>query len=161
MQAYRLVRRAGGSARGDDTVADVGVGAAVGDGGASRGAVLSTDGAGLRVDAVQAEVVGHTDGPMLVLGGPGTGKTSTLVEAVAARVAEGVDPERILVLTFGRRGATALRQRIEARVTQDGHRVLREPLVRTFPRTPSGCSAEPPPNEASLRPGCSPAPSRI
>nr|WP_275670841.1 ATP-dependent DNA helicase [Micromonospora globbae] len=70
---------------------------------------------------------------MLVVGGPGTGKTSTLVEAVAARVAEGVDPERILVLTFGRRGAQALRHRIEARVARDGHRVLREPLVRTFP----------------------------
>ncbi|MFG1775485.1 ATP-dependent helicase [Micromonospora sp. NPDC049048] len=70
---------------------------------------------------------------MLVLGGPGTGKTATLVEAVAARVGEGVDPERILVLTFGRRGATALRQRIEARIAEGGHRVLREPLVRTLP----------------------------
>ncbi|MFG2101979.1 ATP-dependent helicase [Micromonospora echinaurantiaca] len=86
-----------------------------------------------RGDPVQAEIVGHTDGPMLVLGGPGTGKTSTLVEAVAARVAEGVDPERILVLTFGRRGATDLRHRIEARVARGGPRVLREPLVRTFP----------------------------
>ncbi|WP_442930866.1 ATP-dependent helicase [Micromonospora sp. NBC_00421] len=70
---------------------------------------------------------------MLVLGGPGTGKTRTLVESVAARVAEGVDPERLLVLTFGRRQATELRQRIEARIAADGHRVLREPLVRTFP----------------------------
>ncbi|WP_439428069.1 ATP-dependent helicase [Micromonospora sp. LA-10] len=86
-----------------------------------------------RVDPVQAEVVAHTDGPMLVVGGPGTGKTSTLVEAVAARVAEGVDPERILVLTFGRRGATDLRHRIEARIAGGGHRVIREPLVRTFP----------------------------
>ncbi|MEV6516425.1 PD-(D/E)XK nuclease family protein [Micromonospora chalcea] len=86
-----------------------------------------------RVDPVQAEVVAHTDGPMLVVGGPGTGKTSTLVEAVAARVAEGVDPERILVLTFGRRGTTELRHRIEARIAGDGHRVIREPLVRTFP----------------------------
>ncbi|WP_425271392.1 ATP-dependent helicase [Micromonospora inaquosa] len=94
---------------------------------------MAVAGGGWRADPVQAEVVGHTDGPMLVLGGPGTGKTSTLVEAVAARVAEGVDPERILVLTFGRRAATALRQRIEARIAQDGHRVLREPLVRTFP----------------------------
>ncbi|WP_225853440.1 ATP-dependent DNA helicase [Micromonospora sp. AMSO1212t] len=84
-------------------------------------------------DPVQAEVVAHTDGPMLVVGGPGTGKTTTLVEAVAARVAEGVDPERILVLTFGRRGATELRHRIEARIAGDGHRVVREPLVRTFP----------------------------
>ncbi|MEV7331628.1 ATP-dependent DNA helicase [Micromonospora sp. NPDC093244] len=113
MQAYRLVRRSVVAA----------------DSGASSGAGP----AGWRADTVQAEVIGHTDGPMLVLGGPGTGKTSTLVEAVAARVREGVDPERVLVLTFGRRGATALRQRIEARVAQDGHRVLREPLVRTFP----------------------------
>ncbi len=78
-------------------------------------------------------MVAHTDGPMLVLGGPGTGKTGTLVEAVAARVAEGVDPERLLVLTFSRRQATGLRHLIEARVAADGHRVLREPLVRTFP----------------------------
>ncbi|WFE42786.1 PD-(D/E)XK nuclease family protein [Micromonospora sp. WMMD998] len=92
-----------------------------------------TGASGRRADPVQAEVVAHTDGPMLVVGGPGTGKTATLVEAVAARVAEGVDPERVLVLTFGRRGATELRRRIEARIAGDGHRVLREPLVRTFP----------------------------
>ncbi|MCG5442486.1 ATP-dependent helicase [Micromonospora sp. NIE79] len=143
MQAYRLVRRPGGPARGDGTTPDnapvpAGGGTSVGVVGASGGpdGVAGPElafGGGWRADPMQAEVVGHTDGPMLVLGGPGTGKTSTLVEAVAARVTEGVDPERILVLTFGRRGATALRQRIEARIAQDGHRVLREPLVRTFP----------------------------
>ncbi|MGC4817538.1 ATP-dependent helicase [Micromonospora sp. DT63] len=137
MQAYRLVRRSEGPARGDGAAPDGGVAVPSGDG-AVAGAVEAAGTPGpaslrWRVDPVQQEVVAHTDGPMLVLGGPGTGKTSTLVEAVAARVAEGVDPERILVLTFGRRGATALRQRIEARVAQDGYRVLREPLVRTFP----------------------------
>ncbi|WP_112620049.1 ATP-dependent helicase, partial [Micromonospora saelicesensis] len=143
MQAYRLVRRPGGPARGDGTTPDSA--SVLANGGTSGGGVGASGGpdgvagpelavgGGWRADPVQAEVVGHTDGPMLVLGGPGTGKTSTLVEAVSARVAEGVDPERILVLTFGRRGATALRQRIEARIAQDGHRVLREPLVRTFP----------------------------
>ncbi|WP_422774916.1 ATP-dependent helicase [Plantactinospora sp. WMMC1484] len=84
-------------------------------------------------DPEQREVVAHTDGPLLVLGGPGTGKTSTLVEAVVSRVAEGVDPERILVLAFGRRSATALRHRIEARIAETTNRVLHEPLVRTFP----------------------------
>ncbi|MFI6762912.1 ATP-dependent helicase [Micromonospora sp. NPDC050417] len=84
-------------------------------------------------DPRQREVVAHTDGPLLVLGGPGTGKTSTLVESVVARVTEGTDPEQILVLTFGRRSATALRHRIEARVTGVAARVMHEPLVRTFP----------------------------
>ncbi|MFG3707313.1 ATP-dependent helicase [Micromonospora sp. NPDC047670] len=130
MQAYRLVRRPAEAARGNGrsggpAEVERRSGGPAGDD-AHRGAARLTD-------PRQAEVVAHTDGPMLVLGGPGTGKTSTLVEAVAARVAEGVDPERILVLTFGRRGATALRRRIEARAAGDGRRVLREPLVRTFP----------------------------
>ncbi|WFE57888.1 ATP-dependent DNA helicase [Micromonospora sp. WMMD712] len=124
MQAYRLVRRPVETARGDRRPD----GAALG-GGRPEGEA----GGGWRADPVQAEVVAHTDGPMLVVGGPGTGKSSVLVEAVAARVAEGVDPERVLVLTFGRRQATDLRRRIEARVAGDGQRVLREPLVRTFP----------------------------
>ncbi|MEV6492062.1 ATP-dependent DNA helicase, partial [Actinoplanes sp. NPDC051633] len=68
----------------------------------------------------------------LVIGGPGTGKTTTLVEAVAARILEGADPERVLVLTFGRRGAASLRDRIEARIAGDPRRIVHEPLVRTF-----------------------------
>ena len=81
---------------------------------------------------VQQAVVAHTGGPLLVIGGPGTGKTTTVVEAVAARVAGGADPERVLVLTFGRRAAGALRHRIAARVTGPAGRALPEPLVRTF-----------------------------
>ncbi|WP_431878148.1 ATP-dependent helicase [Micromonospora marina] len=140
MQAYRLVRRPGGAGAG--VTHDAGAGQGMGRSGGPaevepRSGGSAGDAAhpepGTNADAVQAEVVAHTDGPMLVVGGPGTGKTSTLVEAVAARVAEGVDPERILVLTFGRRGATELRHRIEARIAGDGHRVVREPLVRTFP----------------------------
>ncbi|GHJ50202.1 DNA helicase [Catellatospora sp. TT07R-123] len=81
-------------------------------------------------DPAQLRAVAHDSGPMLVRGGPGTGKTTTLVESVARRVAEGTDPQRILVLTFGRRGSQSLRRRIEARIAQGiGH----EPLVRTFP----------------------------
>ncbi len=83
----------------------------------------------LRGDALQQYVIDHVDGPLLVVGGPGTGKTTVLVESVAARIAAGVDPEHILVLTFGRRGSAALRDRIEARVAGAP---VHEPLVRTF-----------------------------
>ncbi|MFI9118276.1 ATP-dependent helicase [Streptomyces bikiniensis] len=80
-----------------------------------------------RLDAAQREVVEHDGGPLLVLAGPGTGKTTTLVEAVAARVDKGADPERLLVLTFSRRAAVELRDRMAARL---GGR--RPPQATTF-----------------------------
>lgn len=85
----------------------------------------------LTSDPAQQRVIAHNRGPLLVRGAAGTGKTTTLVEAVAQRVADGVDPQRILVLTFGRRGAQLLRESIEACVTRTN--VSSEPLVRTFP----------------------------
>ncbi|MFF4246339.1 ATP-dependent helicase [Streptomyces sp. NPDC001822] len=68
------------------------------------------------LDAAQRAVADHRDGPLLVLAGPGTGKTTTLVEAVARRVADGADPARILVLTFSRKAAVELRDRMAARL---------------------------------------------
>lgn len=74
-------------------------------------------------DAAQQAVVAHTAGPLLVRGGPGTGKTATLVEAVVARVAEGVPASQILVFGFGRRAAATLRRRISARLDRTGEEV--------------------------------------
>ncbi|WP_351226371.1 ATP-dependent DNA helicase [Streptomyces sp. NPDC002133] len=68
------------------------------------------------LDASQRAVVDHERGPLLVLAGPGTGKTTTLVEAVAARIARGADPERLLVLTFSRKAAVELRDRMALRL---------------------------------------------
>ncbi|MEU4093837.1 ATP-dependent DNA helicase [Streptomyces sp. NPDC026673] len=68
------------------------------------------------LDASQRAVVEHSGGPLLVLAGPGTGKTTTLVESVAERVRRGGDPERILVLTFSRKAAGELRDRMAARM---------------------------------------------
>ncbi|MFF0221060.1 ATP-dependent helicase [Streptomyces sp. NPDC004629] len=81
----------------------------------------------LRLDAAQRAVVDHRSGPLLVLAGPGTGKTTTLVESVAARIARGADPERILVLTFSRRAALELRDRMARRVG-----AARAPRATTF-----------------------------
>ncbi|WP_432152605.1 ATP-dependent helicase [Streptomyces sp. bgisy029] len=79
------------------------------------------------LDAGQRAVVDHTEGPLLVLAGPGTGKTTTLVESVAARVNRGADPARILVLTFSRKAAVELRDRMAARLG-----AARGPQATTF-----------------------------
>ncbi|MGC4944701.1 ATP-dependent helicase [Streptomyces sp. DT224] len=79
------------------------------------------------LDAAQRAVVDHPGGPLLVLAGPGTGKTTTLVEAVAARVARGADPARLLVLTFSRKAAVELRDRMAARLG-----AARGPQATTF-----------------------------
>jgi superfamily I DNA/RNA helicase/RecB family exonuclease len=80
------------------------------------------------LDSSQQRVVDHGAGPLLVLAGPGTGKTTTIVEAVVSRIDRGLDPEQVLVLTFARKAAAELRERITARLA----RATKEPLARTF-----------------------------
>ncbi|MCT9081521.1 ATP-dependent helicase, partial [Streptomyces fulvoviolaceus] len=80
-----------------------------------------------RLDAAQRAVVEHGTGPLLVLAGPGTGKTTTLVESVAARIARDGDPARVLVLTFSRKAAVELRDRMALRIG-----AARAPQATTF-----------------------------
>jgi DNA helicase-2/ATP-dependent DNA helicase PcrA len=54
---------------------------------------------------------GFASGPLLILAGAGTGKTDTLAHRVAHLVIHGVDPARILMLTFTRRAAQEMRRR--------------------------------------------------
>ncbi|HEV7137981.1 MAG TPA: ATP-dependent helicase [Steroidobacteraceae bacterium] len=54
---------------------------------------------------------GFKSGPLLIVAGAGTGKTDTLAHRVAHLVVQGVDPARILMLTFTRRAATEMRRR--------------------------------------------------
>jgi DNA helicase II / ATP-dependent DNA helicase PcrA len=67
----------------------------------------------------QRAAVLHGDGPLLVVAGAGTGKTTTLASRVAHLVERGIRPERILLLTFSRRAAREMLSRAE-RLT--GHR---------------------------------------
>ena len=79
-------------------------------------------------DDDQRLAIGHFGSPLLIIGGPGTGKTTTLVESAIQRIKNGLAPEKLLILAYGRERAAALRDEI---VTSVGATV-REPLARTF-----------------------------
>jgi ATP-dependent DNA helicase UvrD/PcrA len=64
----------------------------------------------------QARAATHPGGPLLVLAGAGTGKTTTLCARAAWLVEQGVAPERILLLTFTRRAAREMLARTRALV---------------------------------------------
>lgn len=62
----------------------------------------------------------HGDGPLLIVAGAGTGKTATLVHRVAALIARGAEPRRILLLTFTRRAAAEMLRRVAAELAARG-----------------------------------------
>ena len=76
----------------------------------------------------QGQIINHRGTPLVVYGGAGTGKTTTLVESVIARVNAGVDPNSILIITYGRERAADLRDQIALRAGSTSF----EPLARTF-----------------------------
>jgi superfamily I DNA/RNA helicase/RecB family exonuclease len=84
----------------------------------------------VEVDPSQAELIGHRQGrgPVVVFGAPGSGKTSALVEAVAARIErDGVAPGSVLALAPTRIAADRLRNLLSARIAG----TVQEPMART------------------------------
>lgn len=76
----------------------------------------------------QLRVINHRDSPLVVLGGPGSGKTTLIVESALSRIAQGQDPNSILMLTYGRERASELRDAVALRTTA----IMHEPIARTF-----------------------------
>jgi DNA helicase-2/ATP-dependent DNA helicase PcrA len=62
----------------------------------------------MRFNPSQTEAIQHRGGPLLIVAGAGSGKTATLVGRVASLVSEGVDPDRILMLTFTNKAAKSM-----------------------------------------------------
>jgi uncharacterized protein (TIGR00375 family) len=76
------------------------------------------------LDASQRDAV-QAPGPLMILAGPGTGKTRTLTRRIAVLVAErGVPPEGCLALTFTRRAATEMRERLAVLLPDQARRLM-------------------------------------
>lgn len=71
-------------------------------------------GQGISWNPAQAEAIAAGPGPVLVVAGPGTGKTRTLVGRIESLLDSGVPPEKILAVTFTRRAAQEMRERLAA-----------------------------------------------
>jgi len=69
--------------------------------------------AALAPNEMQLSAILAGPGPVLVLAGPGTGKTQTLMGRVRHLLEQGADPARILVLTFTRKAARELKERLQ------------------------------------------------
>jgi superfamily I DNA/RNA helicase/CRISPR/Cas system-associated exonuclease Cas4 (RecB family) len=80
------------------------------------------------LDSQQAAIVAYRGGQVVIQGGPGTGKTTLLIEAALSRINSGQNPDSILLITFGRESASQLRDAVALRTTKS----MYEPLARTF-----------------------------
>lgn len=75
----------------------------------------------------QQTAVDHFEGPCLCMAGPGSGKTFVITERISALVKRGVEPRRILVVTFTRDAAASMKKRCE-----DENHIYPSPVFGTF-----------------------------
>ncbi|MBP3577096.1 MAG: UvrD-helicase domain-containing protein, partial [Lachnospiraceae bacterium] len=76
----------------------------------------------MRFNEAQQQAIAHGEGPMLVLAGPGSGKTAVITRRVLELTKQGIAPGNILVITFTKAAATEMQERFE-RLQKDENQV--------------------------------------
>ena len=82
----------------------------------------------------QREAVVYTDGPMLIIAGPGSGKTRVLTYRIAYLIEQGLDPFSILSLTFTNKAAKEMRDRISKIVGTEARNLFMGTFHSVFAR---------------------------
>ena len=67
----------------------------------------------IELNSEQKLAVEYTSGPLLVVAGPGSGKTRVIIERILHLVNSGIKPEEILCLTFTKKATEEMSQRLE------------------------------------------------
>ena len=81
----------------------------------------------------QVEAVKAVDGPVLVISGPGSGKTKALTHRIAYMISQGINPANILGITFTNKSAAEMKERISHLLGSKGKdKKLEMPTIGTF-----------------------------
>lgn len=87
----------------------------------------------MKFNQSQMSAISHKDGPMLVLAGPGSGKTATLVERTKNLILHhGISPSNILVITFTKAAANEMKLRFEREMEQEKYHSSGKVTFGTF-----------------------------
>ena len=74
----------------------------------------------MKFNEAQQKAIAHGEGPMLVLAGPGSGKTAVITRRVLELTKKGIAPGNILVITFTKAAATEMQERFERLQKEEG-----------------------------------------